>query len=149
MLERIRSLFSRDNLDLLVVSLLVIALVMFDVTLDLVAGLLHFGVEVIHITYEWIELGIEHSVEHLFHTDRHGSQLVTFYILISIAAFGGYQLWKALPRIGNFLLNFALSAWVKRSTQLTLYWNALTLVHQITVVVTALVVAVLASFFVM
>jgi hypothetical protein len=138
----------RKNLDLFIVALLAVSLVMYDVTIELFLELLHLGFEVIHNLFEWVELGIEHAVEHLFHTERHGSQIITFYILCSIILFGFWQLWKVLPRLYGSVKSWALETWVRRTTQLQLYWQSLSLLHKVGLGATALVVAYLASFFV-
>ncbi len=139
----------KKHLDLIIVAFVVLSLVMYDVTFDLFMGLLHLIFEVLHNLFEWVELGIEHAVEHLFHTGRHASQIVTFYILWLIAGFGFYRLWKTLPRLYVFFKQHALEAWVRRTTQLELYWQSSTLLHKVAVVVTAIGVAYIASFFVM
>lgn len=137
------------NFDLVVVACIVLALVMYDVTLDIVFSILHFVFEVFHNAFEWLELGIEHSVEHLFHTNRHGSQIVTFYILAALVLCAGWYLWKAMPAIYLTLKTVLLSTWARRKTQLQLYWQLMTPLHKFAVVVTALLVAYLASFFIM
>lgn len=142
-------MLSHKNFDLVVVACLVLALVMYDVTIDIMLSALHFVFEVFHNLFEWLELGIEHSVEHLFHTNRHGSQIVTFYILIALISWGLWYLWKALPAIYQWFSRIFLSTWARRKTQLQLYWQLMTPLHKFAVVVTALVVAYLASFFIM
>lgn len=139
----------KKHLDLIVVAILVLSLVMYDVTIDLFLSLLHLIFEVFHNMFEWLELGIEHSVEHVFHTDRHGSQIVTFYILWLIAGFGFYRLWKALPGLYQFFKQLLLEAWARRKTQFELYWEALPMLHKVALVVTGIGVAYIASFFVM
>ncbi len=137
------------NLDLVVVALVVLALVMYDVTFEFVFEFLHLIFEVFHNMFEWVELGIEHLVEHLFHTERHGSQIITFYILCTIVVSVFWQLWKVLPRLYVFIKQWSLESWARRKTQLQLYWLTLSPMHKTAVAVTALVVAYLASFFVM
>ncbi len=139
----------KKHIDLIIVAFLVLSLVMYDVTMDLFFSALHLVFEVFHNLFEWVELGIEHAVEHFFHTDRHGSQIVTFYILWLIAGFGFYRLWKVIPRVYQVLKQFALAAWARRKTQLELYWFSLTLLNKVAVITTAIGVAYLASFFVM
>ncbi len=143
------SMIANKNLDLVFVAFLVLALVMYDVTIDFVFEFLHLIFEVFHNMFEWLELGIEHAVEHLFHTERHGSQIITFYILCMLVSLAFWQLWKVLPRLCQFLKQWTLESWARRKTQLQLYWLLLSPLHKAAVVVTALVVAYLASFFVM
>ncbi|QPK63088.1 hypothetical protein IVG45_20140 [Methylomonas sp. LL1] len=139
----------KKHLDLIVVAILVLSLVMYDVTMDLFFSLLHFIFELCHMAYEWLELGIEHTVEHLFHTSRHGSQIVTFYILLLLAVMVIHWLWRVLPGFYQGAKQFALLAWKRRKTEMELYWLSLTLSNKVMLVVTALSVAYLASFFVM
>lgn len=139
----------KNNLDLILAALIALALVMYDVTIDWVLSLFHFVFELIHIAYEWFELGIEHSVEHLFHTSRHGSQIVTFYILVSIAGGLLYWLWRVVPGWYALSREFAHDAWVRRKTEWEIYWISLTLSKKAMLVLTALCVAYIASFFVM
>ncbi len=139
----------KNNLDLILAAVVALALVMYDVTIDWILSLLHFLFELIHIAYEWFELGIEHSVEHLFHTSRHGSQIVTFYVLVLIASGLIYWLWRVLPRLFERIRQFAYDAWVLRKSEWELYWLSLTLNKKIMLLVTALGVAYIASFFVM
>lgn len=142
-------MIANKNLDLVVVALVVLALVMYDVTFEFVLEFLHLIFEVFHNMFEWLELGIEHLVEHLFHTERHGSQIITFYILCAIVVSVFWQLWKVLPRLYVFVKQWLLESWARRKTQLQLYWLTLSPMHKTAVAVTALVVAYLASFFVM
>ncbi|MCQ8182898.1 hypothetical protein NP603_17370 [Methylomonas sp. SURF-1] len=152
----------RKNLDLIVVGFIVLALVMYDVTLELLGELMHLMFEGLHVAFEYVELGIEETVELIFHvldvgeiveylfeSDRHGSQVVTFYILLSIFGFGFYKLWKTLPRVHAFLKLRLLNIWVRRKTELQLYWLSLTMRNKVTLAITALLVAYIASFFVM
>ncbi|MDD1622908.1 MAG: hypothetical protein LUQ11_15640 [Methylococcaceae bacterium] len=152
----------KKYLDLIIVAFFVLSLVMYDLTLQVLGELLHMMFEVLHNLFEWVELGTEEVVEYIFHvldigdiveylfaTDRHGSQVVTFYILLTIAGYGFYRLWKTLPRLYEVIKQFVLEAWVRRKTQLQLYWLTLPLVHKVALVATAIGVAYLASFFVM
>lgn len=142
-------MLTQKNFDLVVVACLVVALVMYDLTIDIVFEALHLVFEIFHNMFEWLELGIEHSVEHLFHTNRHGSQIVTFYILVALIVWGLSYLWKALPAIHRWFSDLLLSAWARRKTQFLIYWQLMTPLHKFTVFVTALMVAYLASFFIL
>lgn len=139
----------KKHFDLIIVIFFVLAVVMYDVTIDWLLSLLHFLLEVIHIAYEWFELGIEHTVEHLFHTSRHGSQIVTFYILIVIGCSIIYWLWRVLPRFYEHCKLAAVQAWIRRKSEFEYYWLSLTVGKKATLLMTGLVVAYLASFFVM
>jgi hypothetical protein len=117
----------KEYIDLIIAALVALAILMYDVLLDLVFNLLHFIFEVIHIMYEWCELGIEHAVEHLFHTSRHGSQVITFYILLLIACLLIYWLWKAMPRLYKLFKQYMRKTWECRKIECKAYWLSLTL----------------------
>lgn len=142
-------MIAKKNLDLVVVAIIVLALIMYDVTFDLCMSLLHFAFEVLHNLFEWLELGIEHAVEHLFHTNRHGSQIVTFYVLCLILLFIFWRLWKILPRVYRFFADLVLEIWARRKTQMQLYWRSQTLANKVAITAMVLVLTYLASFFVM
>ena len=143
----------KKYLDLILIALLLLSLVFYDLTLALLTEIAHLFFELLFELFEWFELGIEEIIEHLFHTEHHASQIVTFYILLLIGGFAFYGLWRVLPRLFHRLMSVVkqvvLELWVRRKTEWELYWLTLTLPYKILMAVTALVVAYLASFFVM
>lgn len=139
----------KQYLDLIIVSLLVLCVVMYDVTIDFFLNILHLLFEVLHMAFEWFELGIEHGVEHLFHTTRHGSQIVTFYILLLIAGLVTYGLWRVMPRLYRRFVEFMQQSWLRRKTELEVYWLSLTLANKVKLLSTATGVMYLSSFLIM
>jgi len=139
----------KQYLDLIIVSFVVLSIVLYDTTIDIFLNVLHFFFELLHWGYEWFELGIEHTVEHLFHTSRHGSQIVTFYILLLIVCLALYALWRVLPRLYKRFLQFMHQSWLRRKTELEAYWLSLTLANKVKVLSTAMGVMYLSSFWVM
>jgi len=139
----------KQHLDLIIVALVVLSIAMYDVVIDLALHILHFIFEIIHLAYEWFELGIEHAVEHLFHTSRHGSQIVTFYILLLIAGLLMRWLWRVLPSVYQRLKHYARRAWEHRKAEWKAYWLSLTLIHKVKLFSTATGIVYLSSFFVM
>lgn len=110
---------------------------MYDTLLDVCLYVLHLLFSVLHIMYEWLELGIEHGVEHLFHTSRHGSQIITFYILMLMAVSLTYWLYKVLPRLGRQFRHFVRQSWQRRKTECQIYWLSLPLNNKLKLVSTA------------
>lgn len=53
--------------------------------------------EFLHGAFELLEFSLDLLVEHFFHTDRHTTQIVVFYSMLSMAAFFVYQLFLRLP----------------------------------------------------
>lgn len=151
----------RKNLDLIIVGFLTLAVVMYDVTLELFGELMHFLFEVLHTAFEYVELGIEEAVELVFHvldvgeiieylfeSDRHGSQVVTFYILLAIGWFIVSKTWRLAKRSYQSFVQWWVNAWVRRKTELHWYWVSLTLQNKLALGATVIIVAYLASFFV-
>ncbi len=59
-------------------------------------GLLDLLMEFLHLSFEAIEFTLDVIIEHLFETDRHATQTITFYMLLLIAAYGCYRLGRKL-----------------------------------------------------
>lgn len=138
----------REHFDLVIVGLIALSIAMYDMVIDLFLNVLHLLFELLHILYEWFELGIEHSVEHVFHTTRHGSQIVTFYILLLIAGLLLYGLWRVLPRLYRKFIQFLVLAWERRKTECRYYWLSLPLINRVKLLSTATGVFCLTFYFV-
>ena len=135
--------------DGLMVAIVASCIVLYDVVIDLMLDTLHMIFELIHLLYEWFELGIEHGVQHLFHLSRHASQIVTFYILLTIAIALACWLWRVIPRLYKRYLTLCLLAVENAKVQLHAYWLSLTLGNKLGLISTALGVVCLTSFFAM
>ena len=151
----------KKNLDLIVVALIMLSIVLWETTFEMFGELLHLLFELLHTVFEWVELGVEGVVERIFHmlhigdaveflfiTERHGAQVVTFYILMAMLGFGLFKLSIFIPGLYEQLRRFLLISWIRRKTQLQLHWRSLTQLHKAAVFATAVGVLVLASFFV-
>ena len=138
----------RNQLDLIIVGLIALSIAMYDTVIDLFLNVLHLLFECIHILYEWLELGIEHAVEHVFHTSRHGSQMITFYILMLIAGLLLYGLWRILPRLYQQFIQFLLQAWERRTIECRHYWLSQPLINKVQLLSTATGVFCLTFYFV-
>ena len=121
----------KRHVELVVVVLISLSIVSYDLAIDLIFSVFHFMFGIIHIAYEWIELGIEHAVEHLFHTSRHTSQIVTFYILLVLGGFLLRWLWKQLPTIYRQVRLFLQLAWARRKLEWEAYWLSLSLINKL------------------
>jgi hypothetical protein len=110
-------MISLANRKILIQFILIgIVITMYDV-------MLHSFFTIVHIAFEWIELALEELIEHTFHTNRQQSQIIVFYLLWSIALFGFYLLWRALPGFYNRLKEQILAASSQYKSQITSYWN--------------------------
>ncbi|MGR8929710.1 MAG: hypothetical protein ACU836_03650 [Gammaproteobacteria bacterium] len=135
--------------DLMIVVIVVLALFFYDVTIELSNEVIHFIVERLVELFEWVELFLEHFIEHVFHTSHHGAQIGTFYVLFAFCCYVVYRLWHSLPALYERTKQRASDAWIQRRTELELYWLSLTLTYKVILICTALLVGYIASFFVM
>lgn len=88
---------------------------------DLVSGLLHSLLSIAHFSYEWISLILEELIGHLFHLNKYYSQLIVFYLWLSIASCGCYCLCSKLPSLYYQFMEKLLSAWLWYKTYVLLY----------------------------
>jgi len=104
-------------------------------------------VELLDILFEGTESGLDHIVEHLFETDLHTTQVIVFYIMMSVAALIAYRLYLLLPKLYYRLRENLLAAWVWHKTRIRLYWQSLTLINKIKFVAMAIGMAYAVVFF--
>lgn len=151
----------RKNLDIIIVSFMMTAIVMYDVTLDFIEEFFHLSFEVFHNLFEWVELGVEKVVDRVFEmlhlgdivsflfiTERHGSQVVTFYILMTMLGYMALKLSRFVPNSYQGIKRFALMSWIRRKTQFQLYWHSRTQLHKLALLGTALSVLLLGLLFI-
>lgn len=96
-----------------------------DLVWDLLAGLIHYLLEVIlhfaHLLFEYLEMGLDHVIEHAFHTGTHETQVFVFYILVSFATLALYLLGRKIPAWYRRALNGTL-LFVSRKKSSSLYF---------------------------
>ncbi|HEY8158358.1 MAG TPA: PilZ domain-containing protein [Methylobacter sp.] len=113
----------------------VAAIVAPDVVFGLLLSVLHFLFEHLlefsHLAFEFIESALDHLIEHLFHTDLHQTQVIVFYILLSVISCGIYTVGKRLPSFYKRCKN-SLTVYVSRKkSSLLYYWQEQSLVNKI------------------
>ncbi len=128
---------------------IVIFVTMPDVVIGLLIELVHLFVEVLFISFEWLESLLDHVVEHLLHTELHETQTIVFYILMGIVALPLYYLWRVLPGFFSRTKENVQVIWAQYKNQIGLYWQDLSLIDKIKVVVITVGAFYLASFLVM
>ena len=72
---------------------IVLAIVLY-VQFDMLISLL---IEFLHTSFELFEFSLDKLVEHIFHTDLHTTQRITFYLMLLIAALILYKLGCLVP----------------------------------------------------
>ena len=125
---------------------IVIMIAMPDVVIGLLFELAHLLFEVVFISFEWLESLLDHLVEHLLHTELHQTQTIVFYLLVGIAAYPFYYLWRKLLRLFFWLKASLLTAWVVYKNHTIVYWQNLSLIDKIKALVIAAGAIYLASF---
>jgi len=110
-----------------------------DVVIGLLLELLHFlfehFLEIIHLSFEFIELNLDHLVEHLFHTDLHQTQVIVFYTIATFVVYGLYRLLRALPSFYLRCKNSLLSACAHQKASLLYYWREQSLTNKCKLIV--------------
>jgi hypothetical protein len=116
----------------------IIALAIPDVVFGLLLEFAHFLLElflhILHLSFEFIELSLDHLVEHFFETDLHQTQVIVFYVILSFAIYGLYLLWgKAPPFYRRFKQNLFTAYAFKKASWL-FFWREQSLVNKIKIV---------------
>ncbi|WP_340122196.1 hypothetical protein [Methylobacter svalbardensis] len=96
---------------------------LFGLVVTLYDMILHSLLVVIHIAFEWFELGLEEIIEHIFHTSRQQSQIIVFYLLWLMALCVLYYLWRTLPGLYNRFKTQLLAASSEYKAYIKDYWS--------------------------
>ena len=125
---------------------IVIMITMPDVVMGLLFELVHLFFELLFISFEWIESLLDHIVEDLFHTELHQTQTIVFYVLMGIIACPIYYLWRMLLRLFFRLKETLLATSTLYKARATLYWQDLSLIDKIKLIVITVGAIYLTSF---
>lgn len=88
---------------------------------DLYLAVGHHLLEFLHIFYEGLCFMLEELIGHSLHLSKYDSQLILFYIQVSILAGLAYKIWRAAPRLyrrTTAYLRASSLQWVKDGKQL-------------------------------
>ena len=102
---------------------ILILFILIGVVITLYDVMLHSLFSIAHIAFEWFELALEELIEHIFHTNRQQSQIIVFYLLVSIALYGLYRLWRAMPGFYSWFKKQLFAASALYKSHITNYWN--------------------------
>jgi hypothetical protein len=109
---------------------ILVQLILFGLIIALYDVLWDSLLSILHIAFEWLELGIEELLEHIFHTNRQQSQLITFYLLWSMALYGFYRLWRVLPGLYSDFKEWLLATGRQYQSHLCRYWSERTSIQK-------------------
>jgi hypothetical protein len=117
-----------------VITVIAVPGVVFGLLFELFHFLFGLFLESIHIAFEFIELNLDHLVEHFFHTDLQQTQVIVFYILLSFGLYGLYLLLQALPPFCRRCKKNQIVYWSRKKASLLYYWQGLSLFNKIKLV---------------
>jgi PilZ domain len=106
--------------------------------LELLVELTHHVFEIVlhmlHLAFEFLEMGLDHYIEHHFHTDTHKTQVIVFYTIVTLGLVPLYFLmrkaFKSLIQLKQSLILFASR---KRSSCLY-FWGQQTALNKVKIV---------------
>jgi uncharacterized membrane protein len=125
---------------------IVIMIAMPDMVIGFLFELVHLFFEIVFISFEWIESTLDHVVEHLFETELHQTQTIVFYVLVGIFMFPLYYLCRMLLRLFFRLKEILIEEWALNKMRVTLYWQGLSLIGKIKLILITMGAIYLASF---
>ncbi len=99
-------------------------LIMPDVIFGLSLEAFHLALEFAHILFELIESALDHWVEHNFHTGTRETQLIVFYLIVSMGATASYFLYRKIARLFRAFKESLLVAFLRHKTWVKIYWAA-------------------------
>lgn len=102
---------------------ILVRLILIGLIIMLYDVILHSLFMVMHITFEWFEFALEEFIGHIFHTSRQQSQLIVFYMLLGIALYALYRLWRALPSLYGWLKEQLFAAGFQYKSYLVSHWR--------------------------
>lgn len=112
--------------------------------------------EVADVTFEAVETMLDHVVEYLFHTGLHDTQVIVYYIIVSISAYPLYRLARAILRILFRLINSIPTTytsykiqWLLFRQDIAYFWQKLPFIVKLKWLLIAIGALYLASFLVM
>ncbi|MDD1620319.1 MAG: PilZ domain-containing protein [Methylococcaceae bacterium] len=118
-----------------IASLIAAVLAAPDQALALLMALGHYllglVLHLLHLGFEYLELSLDHAVEHLFHTGRHETQIIVFYVLVSFALIILYFLGRKVPSAWSRLSKRLLLFWLRKKSSCLYFWRQQSLVDKI------------------
>lgn len=114
----------------LIAALVAFVLIAPEQAWELIIGLAHHLLEtslhLLHLGFEYLEMGLDHVIEHTFHTGLHETQIIVFYVIVSVALPLLYFMSRRLCRACfRGYQAFLIYCWRKYSSSLY-FWGSQT-----------------------
>jgi hypothetical protein len=131
-----------------------------DMVIELSTELFHLIFELIFevadVTFESVETMLDNVIEHLFHTGLHDTQIIVYYVIVSVLAYPLYRLVRVLLRylfriLTAIPIKYAdyKNQWLLLRQDISYYWQKLPFISKLKWVLITTSVLYLASFLVM
>ena len=147
------SISYKNFIKLLIITIVIVIFTIPDIILELFVEGIHLVIESIgelaHLVFEGVESMLDNVIEENFHTEMHETQIVVFYIIMSVLAIPTYFIARLLPRVYNALDRNVNSVWVSNKNQFQLFWLCLSMTEKIKYGVILITILYIASFFIM
>lgn len=119
-------------------ALIAAVLVAPDQALALLSGLIHHLFEIVlhllHLGFEYLEMGLDHVIEHLFHTGLHETQIIVFYVLVILGLIALYLIGRKVPATCKRWSNRWLLFWTRKYSSALYFWSQQSLTDKIKIV---------------
>lgn len=113
-----------------------------DVVFGLLFEFVHFLFElflhILHLSFEFIEMNLDHLIEHLFETDLHQTQVIVFYVILAFIVYGFYLLWRTAPSFFRRCKQNLFKAYAFKKAGLLFFWREQSLFNKIKIVAIAI-----------
>jgi hypothetical protein len=132
-----------------ILAAVIIVLAIPDVVFGLLVEFVHFLFElflhILHLSFEFIELNLDHLIEHFFETDLHQTQVIVFYVILSFIVYGLYRLWRSVPPFCRRFKQNLFRAYQFKKASVLFFWREQPLFNKIKIVVIG--IAAIAGYF--
>jgi hypothetical protein len=147
------SISYKNIIKLLLITAVLVIFTIPDILLELIVEGIHLIIESIaemaHLIFEGVESMLDNVIEENFHTEMHETQIVVFYIIMSVLCIPMYFIARVLPRVYNALDRSVSGVWSTQKSNLQMTWLGLSLQEKIKYGLILIAGLYIASFFVM
>jgi hypothetical protein len=105
------------------VSLLFVFLSFYDSLLDLSLWLLHSIAVLLHAMFEFSEHALDLIIEHIFHTDPRTTEIIVFYLMLSVGVGAAIKLIKVVKIECDRVIEQQINYWHEEKTKAFDFWQ--------------------------
>lgn len=118
-------------LSMFVLTFLSIPDIAFGALLDFGHHAIEITLHALHLLVEFVELNIDHLVEHSLHTDLRQTQIIVFYIMLGLGLVSFYIFWKIVPPLCLKFFKNQLRFWSRKKASLIYIWGEQSLLDKL------------------